>query len=308
MDSDIFRFGSLNVAIEGCCHGELDMIYDTIRDCESHGAKVDILICCGDFQCVRNKGDLECVAMPSKYRTLNSFHEYVYGIKTAPVPTIFVGGNHEASNILQSLYFGGYVAPNIYYLGSAGVVWFKGLRIAGVSGIYNERHYRMGRFEKAPYSDDTLRSVYHLRELEVYRLSHFFSSNQRIDVFLSHDWPQGVWDYGDRARLLQQKRFLADDMQSGKLGSPPLMHLLQLLKPSFWFSSHLHTKFAALVPHAAPKSTSSTGFHSASSSTEASASFEKHEEIESLESYNPATRFLALDKVLPGRLMQKISF
>jgi len=31
--------------------------------------------------------------------------------------TIFIGGNHEASNYLQELPYGGWVAPNIYYLG-----------------------------------------------------------------------------------------------------------------------------------------------------------------------------------------------
>jgi len=31
--------------------------------------------------------------------------------------TIFIGGNHEASNYLQELPYGGWVAHNIYYLG-----------------------------------------------------------------------------------------------------------------------------------------------------------------------------------------------
>ena len=56
-----------------------------------------------------------------------------------------VGGNHEASNHLWELYHGGWVAPNIYYLGHAGVVNFGGARIAGLSGIFNDRHYRMVR-------------------------------------------------------------------------------------------------------------------------------------------------------------------
>lgn len=56
-----------------------------------------------------------------------------------------VGGNHEASNYLWELYYGGWVAPNIYYLGHAGVVNFGGVRIAGLSGIYNELHYAMVR-------------------------------------------------------------------------------------------------------------------------------------------------------------------
>ena len=89
-------------------------------------------------------------------------------------------GNHEASNLLQSLYYGGWVAPNIYFLGfagdvlccdlhicgwylsplpcyvlyhhhwpfiyavllSTGVVWYGGIRIAGMSGIFDRKHYR----------------------------------------------------------------------------------------------------------------------------------------------------------------------
>ena len=51
------------------------------------------------------------------------------------------------------------------------------------------------------------------------------------------------------------------------LGSVPAEQLLHALRPGHWFSAHLHTKFAALVPHGG----------------------------------GGATRFLALDKCLPGR-------
>jgi hypothetical protein len=41
----------LQVAIEGCCHGELDNIYATLEYMQkAKGQKVDLLICCGDFQ------------------------------------------------------------------------------------------------------------------------------------------------------------------------------------------------------------------------------------------------------------------
>lgn len=53
-----------------------------------------------------------------------------------------VGGNHEAMNYLWELYYGGWVAPNIYYLGHAGVIKFGGIRIGGLSGIYNGSHYK----------------------------------------------------------------------------------------------------------------------------------------------------------------------
>lgn len=81
---------------------------------------------------------------------MNTFYKYYSGEKQAPVLTIFVGGNHEAYNHLREIPYGGWVAPNIYYLGSSGVVNFRGLRIAGYSGIYSEEHYMKGTLE-----DDT---------------------------------------------------------------------------------------------------------------------------------------------------------
>ena len=42
--------------------------------------------------------------------------------------------------------YGGWVAPNIYYLGNAGVVKYGGLRIAGLSGIYKPFDYDKSKF------------------------------------------------------------------------------------------------------------------------------------------------------------------
>lgn len=53
---------------------------------------------------------------------MGDFHRYYTGEITAPFLTIFIGGNHEASTLLRDLYYGGWVAPNIYYLGASGVI------------------------------------------------------------------------------------------------------------------------------------------------------------------------------------------
>lgn len=63
-----------------------------------------------------------------------------------------------------------------------------------------------------------------------------------------------------------------DDIRSGEFGSPPCEELLKILKPTYWFSAHLHCKFAALVPH----------------------------------SQEEFTKFLSLDKCLPNRRFMQI--
>lgn len=42
-------------------------------------------------------------------------------------------------------YHGGWICPNIYFLGFAGVVNFGGLRIGGISGIHKPHHFNMGK-------------------------------------------------------------------------------------------------------------------------------------------------------------------
>ncbi|XP_022076040.1 lariat debranching enzyme [Acanthochromis polyacanthus] len=260
----------MKIAVEGCCHGELDKIYETIEYLEKkEGVKVDLLLCCGDFQAVRNEGDMKCMAVPAKYRTMQTFYKYYSGEKKAPVLTIFIGGNHEASNHLQELPYGGWVAPNIYYLGYAGVVRYKGIRIGGLSGIFKSHDYRKGHHEFPPYNPETLRSVYHIRNIEVFKLKQI---QMPVDIFMSHDWPRGIYRYGNTGDLLRKKKFLRQEVESNSLGSPAAEELLAHLQPNYWFSAHLHVKFAAVMQHP-PKSNSAPR----------------------------VTKFLSLDKCLPYR-------
>lgn len=56
---------------------------------------------------------------------------------------------HCSSAYMRSLtlivrYHGGWIAPNIYYLGHAGCVQVNGIRIAGASGIFKGHDFRQG--------------------------------------------------------------------------------------------------------------------------------------------------------------------
>jgi lariat debranching enzyme len=287
---------SISIAIEGCCHGELEAIYERLRKYEQSDAtatneevasqptseskegnergimkKIDLLICCGDFQSLRTPADFHSLAVPAKYRSMGAFHKYYNGDWVAPVLTIFCGGNHEASQPLSELYYGGWVAPKMYYLGAAGVVRYKGIRIGGLSGIYKSHDYYKTRNEMPPYDANQLRSIYHYRNVDVYRLACLSTpgakstvSNretvsadttegckepQRMDIMVSHDWPQGIEQYGDTMDLIRRKPFFQQEINDNSLGSPPLATLLHQLQPSYWFAAHLHVKFQATVVH-----------------------------------------------------------
>ncbi|CAD6195506.1 unnamed protein product [Caenorhabditis auriculariae] len=243
------------IAVAGCAHGELDKIYDVLAEIEKErGFKFDLLICCGDFQSVRNYGDLHHMHVNQKYRNLQTFYKYYSGEKETPVLTMFVGGNHEASGYLAELPNGGWVAPKIYFMGFASVVRFAGLRIGGLSGIYNQREYLRGHYERPPFENFEVTSIYHVRNLDVWRLKQLRSADDDklsnpLDIMVTHDWPSGITDFGDVKRLLRVKPYFEEDIKLGKLGNPGTMQLLYDIRPRYWLSAHLHVAFPALVPH-----------------------------------------------------------
>lgn len=154
-------------------------------------------------------------------------------------------------------------------MGYASIINIAGVRIGGLSGIYKSNDYNKGRFEIPPYEENTKRSVYHIRNIDIFR---FKQLSQPIDIFISHDWPNEITKFGNVEKLLKKKPFFQRDIESNNLGSPPAQEILNYLKPNYWFSAHLHCKFAALVPH-----------------------FNEDNELEQ------TTKFLALDKCLPRR-------
>eukprot|EP00758_Cryptobia_borreli_P006264 Tbor_TRINITY_DN5104_c0_g1::TRINITY_DN5104_c0_g1_i1::g.25665::m.25665/K18328/DBR1; lariat debranching enzyme len=300
---------SVHVAVEGCCHGELTKIYNRCRehdDVMEDGEKIDFLICCGDFQCTRTQEDMDSMAVPEKFKTFGDFPKYCgdsIASMVAPYLTIFIGGNHEASNVLFQQYYGGFVAPNIYYMGHSGVIEVCGLMIAGLSGIWKNGDERKpypvppyngtttschnslinrcakregrGQYRNNSNEEAAKRSAYHIRTHEISKLYHCAdllemkrtqkhkndgeenagrkhtvpSQSPLVDIFISHDWPVGITDYGDVEQLLRVKPFFREDIQKQQLGNPHTLALLKRFRPQYWFAAHLHCYFYAKVEH-----------------------------------------------------------
>lgn len=244
----------MKVLVFGCLHGMLDEMYKSVERIEHRdGIEIDLILVCGDCQTIRHHDDLKCLSVPNKYKKTGDFWAYYAGKKRIPRLTIMIGGNHEASSYLMALPYGGWVCDNFYYLGYAGVIKYNGLRIAGVSGIHNNRNCNKGRYERMPLDEQSIKSVYHTRRLDIFRLQ-LLSKNaiekNPIDIFLSHDWPARVYDHGNKEQLMRFKPQFTGDINSREgLGSPLTEPLVNQLKPKRWFAAHLHCRFYAKVKH-----------------------------------------------------------
>ena len=113
---------------------------------------------------------------------------------------------------------------------------------------------------------------------------------------MSHDWPTIVTKHGDVNTLLKKKPFFKGEVPyifkiikvaQNVLGSPYLSNLMQKIKPAHWFSAHLHVGYSALIPH-------KTGSENKKQKLEGNPENVPSSDIKK-------TKFLALDKCLPGR-------
>lgn len=198
---------------------------------------------------MRNAADLTVMSCPVKYRKIGDFQEYYSGRKQAPYLTVFIGGNHEAASHSWELYYGGWAAPNIYYLGAANVLRLGPIRIAGMSGIWRGHNYRKPHHERLPFGGDDVKSFYSIREIDVRKL---LLLQTQVDIGLSHDWPRRVERHGNDNALFREKPFFKRESLEGSLGSAAAEYVMDRLRPPYWFSAHLHVKFAALKKYDAP--------------------------------------------------------
>lgn len=241
------------------------------------------------------------MSVPRRFRQLGDFHLYYSGKRRAPVLTIVIGGNHEASNYMSELYHGGWLAPNIYYLGAVGVIRCGPLRICGLSGIFERSDYRKPRYECLPYDRKEVRSIYHVRESDTFKLLQIRSP---VDIGLSHDWPRRIDYFGDCEKLFTIRPNFFESAKLDRLGSEPAEQVLNHLRPHYWFSGHMHIKYEATVHH--QETTSKNFFEKLSvpekiqkqlpKSVSTQTTSPKHRTTIT----NTSTKFIALDKPGPG--------
>lgn len=142
------------------------------------------------------------------------------------------------------------MAPNIYYMGAASVVRLGPVRIAGMSGIWKGYNYNKPHHERLPYGEDDIKSIYHIRELDVRKLLQL---RKQVDICISHDWPRAIERHGNERALFNMKSHFEQESKDGTLGNQAASYVMDRLRPPYWFAAHMHCKFSATKVYAEDK-------------------------------------------------------
>eukprot|EP00474_Spongospora_subterranea_P004430 CRZ04888.1 hypothetical protein [Spongospora subterranea] len=236
------------IAIAAGVMGEWAAVHRQIlKQTRKTGRRPDLLLVPGNSIPARNAGDLAQTHMCDKFQSRHSFYKYYARESTSPCPTIVVGGEHDPSNYLFEMYFGGWLAPRIYYLGASGCVRFGGLRIAGISGVYDQERFDTGYHEPFPLRADDLRTFPFTRQAELFKLRQISGG---VDLVLSYDWPTGVTRHldDDGGSLFERYPHVAGG-NGRAVGNPHLDSVLKHLQPQYWIAGRHYVDFTSRIEH-----------------------------------------------------------
>ena len=265
----------LNVLVVGCLHGCWKTLYEEVTKREN----IDLVLVNGDCETFRNeedyfsstnatdeKGDVEIrkakikeewekrngdtnledifKEMNDVYGTFKLFYEKKL---TFPCLVIIIGGNHENNALFSKLPHGGFIAENIYYLGRAGIVDYKGIRICGYSGVYSSKNY-VKPFPNDFKTVNDRKSGMHVREysqLQIFLYSVFeeAGSSTHPEFLMTHDWPQDIKTILDDRPLPNQiiKFIIRNCAPRGGLPLGGL--IMKSINTRYAIAAHHHIKF-----------------------------------------------------------------
>lgn len=235
-------------AAVGDVHGHMNRMVDQLR----HQSEVlrrpfDFILQVGDFEPHRDAADLATMSAPAKYRQLGDFAAYHQARRGFPWPLYFIGGNHEPYGYLDTQPEGFELIRHCHYLGRVGVVDLHGLRVVGLSGIYQAESFRAARPPLSALGSVSTRAFTWFNERDIEQaleLGH-------ADVLLVHDWPSGIIAPDDAASF-QGKRRSPD---ADTVGNEYARLLVDALQPKLVLCGHMHRSYRGSIQHASGRTT-----------------------------------------------------
>ncbi|MBN9683953.1 MULTISPECIES: metallophosphoesterase [unclassified Corallococcus] len=226
---------SLLVAALGDIHGRFHRVEAWLDALEqARGRKVDLVLAVGDVEAFRHADDHRRKA--AKRSMPAEFAGYADGIRRMKRPLYFIGGNNEDFEALHDLPEGGELAPDVHYLGRAGLRTLGPLRVAYLSGIHAPRF--IDQPLKRPTSLDTAKQAGYFRTPEVEQVAAL----RDVDLLLVHEWPRGIVQKARDERLAP-----ARPLPSPWIGNPVTRKLVDTVHPRWVLCGHSHKPFAVTL-------------------------------------------------------------
>lgn len=225
------------IAVIGDIHGRFFRVEQWVETLEkARGQEVALVLAVGDVETFLTADDHRRKA--TKRAMPAEFAAYATGERTMRRPMVFVGGNNEAFGDLEPyVEQGGEIAPNVRYLGRAGVSDLAGLRVAFLSGIYAPTRFTRPRVAPTTWERSKQAGYFRADDVEVVR--HV----ETADVLLLHEWPRGVAGRDSAVARAGARGIRAPHWTN--VGNPHGKMLVDVLRPEWVLCGHLH------VPHAA---------------------------------------------------------
>lgn len=206
----------------GDVHGEM---YEMLGLLKKWASQLSFVLQVGDFEPHRHEADLQTMDAPAKYRKLGNFSSFYEGKVAFPYPVWFIGGNHEPYGFLDRIANNTEIAPNCYYLGRVGMVELAGLKIVGLSGIYQEHSFH-SRSAIAEIGDRPNADYIGFTESEIQQALAF----ERTDILLLHEWPRGLTTWENNIGVSDPEM----------VGNEYARMLVEELKPRLVLCGHMH--------------------------------------------------------------------
>ncbi|MDA8158909.1 MAG: metallophosphoesterase [Deltaproteobacteria bacterium] len=239
----------MNICAAGDVHGRIDKLYGCIKKFESElNTNFDVILQVGDFGIWINEFYHDGIT--KFHKGTGDFPAWYKEKKTAPVKTYFVNGNNEDFNFLNSIKLSGdlQIIKNLFYIPNGTVTDIKvnvknrtkdagnksgedavdadnsgdiqSLIVAGIGGKYDAEHFRYNESDR----------YYTKREIDnllKYAEENKGNEDKNIDIFISHDAPEGVQiEDSDKNRYYPKAVGLRD--------------LILKIKPKMVFFGHHH--------------------------------------------------------------------
>lgn len=228
-------------AVLGDTHGLIGKAARQLeKDSRRLATRPDFALQVGDFEPHRHDEDLRSMDAPSKYKALGDFVDFYEGRQRFCCPLYFIGGNHEPYGWLEEHTAGAELADQIHYIGRAEAIEVHGLRVVGLSGIYNEGTFAGPRPPISMLDELSNKSWIYFNEADIERALEL----ERADILVVHEWPDGIVADEDLDVLGATAR-----RKGLPLGNPWARVLLDELRPRLVICGHMHTFYHRELTH-----------------------------------------------------------